>query len=211
MLLKTIAAAALGLTLALPANMAQAAEITFDELGASAGNILKTKFRRLGVTLRERNGHKLALYDTNCGVNFPGKACSGNDDDLATGPSYGTEPQGLVLIVEENPKDRVPDDRAKGGTIFFDFAKPVSFENITLLDADPTSTGVHFDFYLADGSVLKNVQPWSVKLLGNQRRDNSMRQLNFGIQNVKRVSYTSRRSGAVAGIEFFPSSNAPSS
>ena len=58
-------------------------------------------FAELGVTIGTTNSinNPALLFNSNCGPDFPGVPCSGGDDDLASGPSFGTEPQGNVLII----------------------------------------------------------------------------------------------------------------
>lgn len=83
----------------------------------------------------------LGLFNSNClpqggtsanGFTVPCNTSPGDGDpDLATGQgsygniSYDTEPQGNLLILEENPGNGIPDDTATGGTIIFDFDRTV--------------------------------------------------------------------------------------
>ncbi|TYO91560.1 hypothetical protein [Oceanicella actignis] len=127
------------------------------------------EFTDYGVRLSvapNRSGSTLGLFDSNCGPDF-GTTCTGGDSDLATGPTFGTAPQGRVLIINWGGANL--NDDPKGGEITFDFLDPggVSFSALTLLDideADPLSTSdIQFRFDYADGTSSGF---WSVADLG---------------------------------------------
>lgn len=82
----------------------------------------------IGIDLRVEGSSKpLGLFNSNCDVNetFFGVKCTGGDPDLATGPEFGTDPRGNLLIIEENPGNGAPDDDRRGGTIVFDFNEEI--------------------------------------------------------------------------------------
>jgi hypothetical protein len=111
------------------------------------------------ITLDNANSSStLGLFNTNCGPDFPGVSCSGNDSDLATGPSFGTDPQGLALIVNGGGST-LNDDRG-GGRIIFSFGTPVDVKAVRLLDIDEaegTTDAIDFRFEFADSRPALDV------------------------------------------------------
>jgi hypothetical protein len=57
-----------------------------------------TAYDGFGVTISSTGS--LSLFNSSCGPDF-GTTCSGGDDDLGTGASFGTEPQGNVLVIQD--------------------------------------------------------------------------------------------------------------
>jgi len=113
---------------------AQAAPMTIDFDTANggvpsvAGNIAGTEFTDFGLTIGlnpSDASSTLALFESNCGPDFP-VSCTGNDGDLASGATFGTSPQGRVLIINEGT-DANPNDDPSGGSFIFSFARPVTF------------------------------------------------------------------------------------
>ena len=120
----------------------------------TAGNVNEI-WEDAGITITTSGtSAPLGLFQSNClprrGVSNDGfttrcnRSNSLGDPDLATGNgsygdiTYDTAPQGNVLIFEENPGNRTPDDIASGGTIRFDFDRrvlsSVKIDEIGLID-----------------------------------------------------------------------------
>ncbi len=171
------------------------------------GNVLKAgtktnigeQWSKFGVHIRSNTGSNrpLRLFNSNCGPDF-GIKCTGRDPDLATGPSFGTTPQGNVLIINEDT-DQEPDDWAGGGIISFLFDQPVSVDYVTLLDIDenPNNKNGYVEAFLDDGTQERQ----SLKL----GTDNSLSTYNFS--NLPQYSVTKLDiklpgSGAVSSIKF---------
>ncbi|MGF1461289.1 MAG: hypothetical protein ACFBSG_19955 [Leptolyngbyaceae cyanobacterium] len=162
-------------------------------------------FTDFGVTIEtdNPNNNPLLLFNSNCGPDFPSTSCTGGDPDLATGqPSFGTDPQGNVLIIQENDDLTDPDDDADGGTFQFSFIDPVEFLNATILDLDENVAPI-FEFSFESGSS-QTVSASSVDLLGSESGDNSLRQYNFsGLTGVTGLNLTlDDVSGAVASLTY---------
>jgi len=120
------------------------------------GNI----WNSIGIDITATNtSAPLGLFNSNCLPRFNGVSdnvdtdgsggpllCNVNDSlgdpDLATGTgsyttsggadavSYDSEPQGKLLILEENPGNGIPDDTSSGGTISFDFDPGIVLEAV---------------------------------------------------------------------------------
>ncbi|MEL6336370.1 MAG: hypothetical protein AAFQ88_06955 [Pseudomonadota bacterium] len=144
----------------------------------AAGEDLGLFFAEFGVTISVSRADSadlpLVLYESECGGTFA-NGCTGDDGDLATGPSFGTDPQGRVLIIQENDTETDlplpgggttrgftdPDDDLNGGTITFTFDETihpfgVGLDEITILDLDEdlVGTGVTFTGVRADLPAL---------------------------------------------------------
>lgn len=175
---------------------------------------------------------ELWLYDSNCkptsrGVSKNGftNACTGGDEDLATGKGkykegnkwikYKTPEQGKVLIIQEN--NGAPDDLAGGGTISFDFTdrQGVLFDHIGLLDFDDPGLP-KFSFTFLDGTtetlqfskqadtndpnVTLLSKTWNNKPL---TKDNSLRDYKFDFsQRVKKLDISLPGSGAISYLKY---------
>ncbi|MEM9709435.1 MAG: VPLPA-CTERM sorting domain-containing protein [Pseudomonadota bacterium] len=165
-----------------------------------------------GLLTLDGNGDTLALFNSNCNGNGStefGVACTGGDPDLASGSAFGTAPQGLVLIIEENPGDGVPDDDARGGDITFDFLGAMRLVSMSFLDLDRNFSDLIFDVVQADGTTLFDAVPSAVTLLSSVEGDNSLRRFDFGIGNVTSLQFSTSDSGAVAGLVIEPDLTVP--
>lgn len=199
------------------ANPALADEYLLDFEKDDTGKILKAgtktnigeQWAKFGVHITSNRGsnHPLRLFNSNCGPDF-GIICSGGDADLATGPSFGTKPQGNVLIINENTNEE-PDDWAGGGIISFAFDQPVSVDYVTLLDIDenPNNTNGYLEAFLKDGTTEKQ----SLEI----GTDNSLSTYDFSHlseYSVTKLDIKLPGSGAVSGIKFrdFPDPPKPS-
>ena len=203
------AVAALGMA------QAQAAPVVVDfdtqNLGAAttAGNITGNEFTDFGLTISAipaNNASTLALFESNCGPDFPSVSCSGNDGDLASGPSFGTSPQGRVLIISGGT-DASPDDDPAGGMFVFDFLRPVTVNAVTILDLDEGAASSLVDFDATfHNAVMQSVSPSSISLLSAATGDNSLRSFNFtGLDNVTQLKVSLNNiSGAIASVEVEP-------
>ncbi|MEO1239582.1 MAG: VPLPA-CTERM sorting domain-containing protein [Pseudomonadota bacterium] len=191
--------------LALPSASFAATVVNFDD--GSEGNLNGTEVFSDLVSV-DGNGKTLGLFNSNCDGNGStqfGVACTGDDPDLATGTAFGTDPQALVLIIEENPGNGTPDDDRRGGTISFNFAQAVVMNAITLLDLDRDFTNMMFTFFFEGGGSTTTGLPGDVTLLGSETKDNSLRRYVFGDMGaITGFDLKTTDSGAVASLEVTP-------
>ncbi|MEM6579521.1 MAG: hypothetical protein AAF678_13615, partial [Pseudomonadota bacterium] len=188
---------------------ANAASVVVDFEFGSEGDVV-TGDTVDGVTLD--SNERLVLFQSNCNnaASSPLPNCSGNDGDLATGPDFDTDPQGLVLIIDTTDSgdpDTDPNDSAGGGEFIFDFTENVFLETITLLDIDnnPSITSVSFDFLFGDGtSSTGNAATGFAPNLLNPAfpNDNSLTEFTFNLANVDTFTVDFNGSGAVAALAF---------
>ncbi len=164
-------------------------------------------FTDFGLTINTKNPHNrpLVLFNSNCAPDFA-VACTGNDPDLASGDTFGTDPQGNVLIIQEsNVPNTNPNDDANGGKFKFGFTDPggVTFKSVSILDLDEGLAPVSFKFFFSDANSMK-VDPVTVNLLSAVTGDNSLREFLFdGLENVVRLDVKLKRvSGAIASVGY---------
>lgn len=146
-----------------------------------------TAYRKFGITLSSTGGN-LYLFNSNCGSDFPGVSC-GSDGDLATGPKFGTTPQGNVLIIQDPGQDsKIPNDANRGGKITFDFEKPTTLRRIAILDNDDAGEnggGAFLQIFRKDGSSSELEVPTggdnllSTRAFGNLGKDAIKLVVNF--------------------------------
>ncbi|MEC4985702.1 MAG: PEP-CTERM sorting domain-containing protein [Oscillatoria sp. PMC 1068.18] len=195
------AIAALGL---FGADSALAVKIDFDESVAPGTGVAVTDQWEADYGVKFSPSVKeLWLYNTDCFED----SCTGEDADLATGATFGTESQGNILIIQES-LDQDPDDYYLGGTISFDFSSlgSVFFENIALLDLDEASLP-EFEFTFADGltqvfNFLDDDDPAVTLLNPAHPGNNSLREYAFNLENVVKLDVTVSGSAAVAYLEY---------
>ncbi|MEM7725297.1 MAG: hypothetical protein AAF208_02865 [Cyanobacteria bacterium P01_A01_bin.45] len=189
--------------------------------------LFKNNGLKLGVRTKEGNNN-LLLFNSNCeGKLSKGGTCTGDDDDLATGATYGTKNQKNVLIIQENLKDKNgndknsifdPDDKVKG-TFIFDFTDKsgVLFKNIGLLDLDETHIPT-FTFFYTDGtSKLLQESDYKVAIKNDmsqitdedvkkdvEKGENSLRNYTFNKfnTNVAKLEMWIPGSGAVTNLKY---------
>ncbi|MEM6636191.1 MAG: VPLPA-CTERM sorting domain-containing protein [Pseudomonadota bacterium] len=188
----------------------QSHAVTLDFEGPSSGNIDGDEFLgAFGLTITgfDKDGveTQLALFNSSCdggpgNDSFPD--CTGDDDDLASGDPYGTDPQGNVLIIQENGGE--PDDSAQGGSWLFSFLAPVTVTAVELLDLDRNPRGLSFDFAYEGGASSDDVAPLSEQLLSNDTGNNSLTRFTFEEFNVVSLKINLYDSGAVASVDFTP-------
>lgn len=142
-----------------------------------------TLFSSFGITNISTTGaNGLALYNTECGVDFF-VSCTGGDPDLATGPSFGTGTgtpgmnvgntgQGRALITQADDTD-VPNDLLGTYTFTFEFLLPVSIKEIQIIDLEDNED-VSFDVELSDSTVLENIAFTATQLGSVPSGDNSL-------------------------------------
>jgi len=158
-------------------------------------------FAGLGLSISAQNNfpqkpQKAIVFDTG--------DVSGDDDDLMTpGPGPGNDVAlGNAVIIAENDVDAdddglvdEPDDELAGGEIAFDFAIPVRFASITVLDVDENeSSRVEVDLTNGDTVVLP------LAALG----DNSAQTLDGDIGPTQRIRVVLGGSGAVPELVVCP-------
>jgi hypothetical protein len=181
-------------------------------------------WKDIGITITGNRNAPLGLFNSNCkpyddGISLSGftQACGtstqNGDDDLATGEGYykevrngfeyngqdyryyyNTDPQGNVLIFEENPGNGTPDDTSNGGEIFFNFDRSklerVVIESIGIID---DAKGEIFVEYM-DGSTFSEAI--------NLRDENELKFFNPDQKDVKNFMVKFNGSGAVTGVTF---------
>lgn len=191
----------LAVGIALPGGIGSAQALTLDFDVDDTGSPLSpgafdgtSAYDMFGITIT--GSRPLSLFNANCGPDF-GVACSGGDADLATGPTYGTAPQGNVLIIQ-NPNAGVPDDFAGGGTITFDFAVPTTLAEITLLDND-NGAGIFLEIFQQGDLTPTTITP-------SLASDNDLQIIAFGAAgfNVVQLVVNLPGSGAVASLTAVP-------
>ena len=171
--------------------------------GANVGDSLKS----MGIDINTNDpvNHPLRLFNSNCGSDF-GIACSGGDSDLATGPTFGTTPQGNVLIIQEDANSNIPDDNWNGGTINFGFARGITLEKLAILDFDDGDRGEGYvRAFTADG--LEQEYKMSEGTLINEELDgdNSLREYDFSALPADAITLLEiifPGSGAISSVAF---------
>jgi hypothetical protein len=208
-------------------NLLQPIVIDFDEF--AAGYYLRgDEWAEYGLSISVNSNRQrkdgsgdlpLRLYNSDCekrpkrGSSLP--KCEGGDSDLATGAAYGTDPQGNVLIIQEDNSKRKnrndlgdPDDDARGGTISFNFAKAVSLFSFGFLDFDDKDRG---EGYLrvytgkddTEAAITFNLSDTSYLVNPDYEGDNSLRIFQgFGDSLFHRIEVEYPGSGAVTQLEF---------
>jgi hypothetical protein len=183
-----------------PAGSAQAMTIDFetDDNGAplSPGAFNgATAYDGFGVTISSTGG-SLSLFNSSCGPDF-GTTCSGGDADLGTGASFGTQPQGNVLVIQD-PGIAEPGDSGDGGTITFDFANPTTLTQVALLDND-NGSGIFLELF-QQGVVLPTVVTPALGF------DNLLQIIAFGAEGVGIIKLVVNfpGSGAIASVTTVP-------
>lgn len=209
---KTIASTTIGLTVlgatALGAN-AQSYTVDFNYLYDADGNPITsldadnfadidTQWSNIGLTLdgKKKNGtgsRDLKLFNTNC----RGNGCSGNDSDLG----FSNQSFGNALIIQETEGNwNEANDRARGGSILFDFDFDVSFDSFTLLDVEEHS-GAFLTAFDEAGNTL-----WATEKLitgGNKSFETyNLSDFGFDDTNVRSLTLKLSGSGAIGDVSY---------
>lgn len=163
--------------------------------------------RSLGLDINTNDpvNHPLTLFNSNCGPDF-GIACSGGDSDLATGPTFGTTPQGNVLIIQEDPNSNIPDDNRDGGTINFGFARGITLEKLAILDFDDSDRGEgYIKAFTADGLAQEYKMSEGTLINTEFHGDNSLREYDFSALPADAITLLKivfPGSGAISSVAF---------
>lgn len=141
--------------------------------GAGGSSNVADLFSPIGIDITFTEADGVGLFNSLC--DSPGQvACetganNNGDPDLATGPAFGTTPQGNLIINEENAGDSAPDDFASGGDLILTFDQGgllnnVLLESITFVDdveaeitvnfTDSTSQVIEIDFTTNTNPVI---------------------------------------------------------
>ncbi|NEQ46153.1 MAG: PEP-CTERM sorting domain-containing protein [Leptolyngbya sp. SIOISBB] len=179
-----------------------------------------------GVTISTNKNKGIVLFNTDPNYYAPDSAAYDSnardgsgwlkdfDNDLLTGEYLeyktdydgGSSNLGNVLIIQEDNKYYQPDDRAKGGTISFDFEELVSLSSIDLLDIDEFKKNklVTFQAFGEDGSEIGtwDFDENSAVQLSKSDGDNSLYRFNFDATGVSRLSVIYPGSGAIAALRW---------
>lgn len=187
--------------------------IDFDEttlgvpLNFEAGQWITDEFDHLGVTISAtNNGFALGQNHPDKAILFDSGNPTGGDTDLATpNPANPTnnEALGFVFIIAEDDFDLDndtfvddPDDEAGGGTIRFDFAKPVTFLSAKVLDCDQNEID-WLRFYDKDGLQIG-------AFFIPDEPDGSVQQVEVNLSGVRAAVLELGGSGAITRIRFCP-------
>lgn len=181
------------------AGAANAAPITIDFEGLSAGDLVSNQFA--GVTISgERNGagpmapNAAMIFDTN---NF-----TGEDGDLAAPFDNPMTPAdeaflpGNVLIISEDDDASDPDDNNTGGTLSFFFNEIVNVLDVKLFDIN-FDESVTFDFFDASDALIATVSNG-----GTTVGDREFFGLDLNVPGVQRFVVTMTNSGALDDLRF---------
>ena len=196
------------------AAAAQPVHIDFDTdangnaLVAGSGFDGSTVYSGVGVIISvdsPRNS-PLNLFDT--------QNPTGGDQDLATGPAFGTEPLGNVLIIQElrNNPISTPDDDAAGGTVTFEFTRDEGAEllEIALLDLDENVDPV-FTIESVAGQTTVLDRPAAALVNPSHPDDNSLR--TFDLTQLDPARSISIQfpgvSGAIASLSYAHAGDVP--
>lgn len=150
---------------------------------------------------------KPRLFDTaNPGTTANGDPDLGSPNKLCipSGPGVGVggiptsigancDPQGLVLIVQEQDQP-APDDNAQGGEIVFDFAYPTDVNSLGLMDIEPLGNLTSVVVTKSDGASV-------VQINSQGFGDNSVENIAINVVDAKQVKINFRNSGAVTYLD----------
>jgi len=179
----------------------------------SGGEYVDDDWEEYGLTLSAAGGRGSLprLFNTSSVGNdpdlgSPNKKCPNSD---GPGEGKGGEPDGegpncndlgLVLIVQSSDTSiTIPDDNVDGGSILFEFAYPVFFESLGLLDMDyATSITILTE---TESGGMEELPTLDVDIKG----DNSFQLKQINEDKVKQLRVSFTRSGAVTEINFCPS------
>lgn len=103
----------------------------------------------------------------------------------------------VVLIIQQGGRGGEPSDNARGGTLRFDFEKPVFFSDIGLMDIDEKDQGLIFTS--SDGSR----KLFTYKGFG----DNGVQRVIANQYDVIKLEVVFPGSGAITEINFCPECN----
>lgn len=177
---------------------ANAAPVTIDFNGLSAGTIVDTQFS--GVTISgQRNGAPMGL---NSAMIFDTDNPTGNDSDLAspfdnptTVPVEMLMPEEVLIISKDNDASD-PDDAAVGGVLTFLFDQVVTIFSINALDINGNES-ITFDFYDVNDMLITSISNGMTTTA-----DNEFLAFNFDVTGVQRFVITLTGSGAIDDLMF---------
>lgn len=202
-----VTSAPAALELGLPQTTCETLDFDFtigDDSGQVAGAVMTDQWDDIGMAISGDNARpagpdQLILFDS--------ANPTGGDFDLQTPNPAGfnnTQALGQLLIIGENDIDAnndglvdVPDDEAAGGSLYFDFAGPITLCSVTLVDVDD-DPGTELRFYRTSTGGPTTTIP--VVSLG----DGSVQTILFQEDQVDRFEVFFSGSGAVASVELDP-------
>ena len=177
---------------------ANAAVLNFE--GFAAGTIIDNEYS--GVTIRALTN---SPNSPNAAVVFDTLNPTGGDDDLEAPFFAGDQAviPGGVLILQENDNCGtllcdVPDDDARGGTFFFEWAEPILLNTVDFFDIEEDESGAPITVEL---ETLNGALPmFSVPGTGG---DNTWARYSFGdIRDVVALTINLNGSGAIDNLRF---------
>lgn len=168
-----------------------------------------------GVIITTKNTDKpVGLFQSSCspqdGTSLTAKGISCEQqhygsNGLATGEgryflkknkqiSYKTEPQGNILIIEENPGNGIPQDSPKGGTIRFDFDRTLlSSVVVNKMGIVDNAQGNIFVKYMNGEEYVKKI---------NHKHRNQLEFYDIPKGDVEYIEVTFKGNGGITGVEF---------
>lgn len=140
--------------------------------------------------------------DNDPDLGSPNKDCPGGGPGTGDGGKRGSggencDPVGMVLIIQQGGRGGEPSDNARGGTLRFDFEKPVFFSDIGLMDIDEKDHRLIFT--TSDGSK----KLFTFKGFG----DNGVQRVIANQYDVIKLEVVFPKSGAITEINFCPECN----
>lgn len=188
---------------------------TLDKNTDKTGKIVGEIWRSQGVIISTKNTDRpVGLFQSNCvpengksltATEVPCKQGEFGSNGLATGQgeylldkmgdwNFQTEPQGNILIIEENPGNGIPQDSPGGGTIRFDFDRTVLSSvvanRIGIVDNAKGTIKVKF----MDGEeYIKEF---------NQEERNQLEYYKIPEGEIEYIEVTFEGNGGITGVEF---------
>lgn len=171
-------------------------------------------WRSRGVIISTKNTDRpVGLFQSNCvpyngssltATEIPCKQGNYGSNGLATGEgeysldngnwNFSTEPQGNILIIEENPGNGIPQDSPRGGTIRFDFDRTilssVVANRIGIVDNAKGTIRVQ---YMDGEEYLKEF---------NQEERNQLEFYEIPAGEIEYIEVTFEGNGGITGVEF---------
>ncbi|MDR9403330.1 MAG: hypothetical protein RI580_07815 [Halothece sp. Uz-M2-17] len=184
---------------------------TKETVSTSVGNVGDI-YQQFGLTVTS-SIKTIGLFDSSC----PSGGCgdpksdgfSQSDPDLETGPGAGpggsdTEPQGNLLIIEENAGDDFPDDQGTGGSMTLDFDETqfiVKIDKLTFVD-DISNGEIVFTFADQSSTTQNFSGQDDNDVFDLTLQDGTGPNENYRDKQVDQIDITFGSSGGVGALAF---------
>lgn len=187
-------AAGLGSLALVAVGQANAGVIGFEEF--SNGDYVTSSGVITRITASGGN-NRARVYDTTAGVNSQDPDLTASFREITTGATLSP---GNVLIIQESTKAD-PDDNARGGTLTFEFAGPVTVLSMNAFDAK----GGTVRFFNSGSSTAFLTVNLGNSDTNNVPTNNKYEALTFaGAAGVSKMEVTLTDSGAIDDITVVP-------